>query len=250
MSACIKYLYHMLRVQQQLLLVVLHSEQWAYAHCCMCVRRCRQRAFHTLCQSWCRERRALAPVKPSLQEPAQLPELLPGYASPDTIHKPVPRHVSKDRQQQQQQATAEACMASSTAQLNSTHQQAYGDQPGLHAEPTFSCRQDRRVASVAVAACCLRCGVEQSQKMSDCRFHPALLPNPGPFLYGPEWHACRAARHGRGDPGCYVRQDHYFPGHAVQGTGLLTDRARLSSPTDSQMQPQPRTQLPIPLCRP
>lgn len=163
MSACIKYLYHMLRVQQQLLLVVLHSEQWAYAHCCMCVRRCRQRAFHTLCQSWCRERRALAPVKPSLQEPAQLPELLPGYASPDTIHKPVPRHVSKDRQQQQQQATAEACMASSTAQLNSTHQQAYGDQPGLHAEPTFSCRQDRRVASVAVAACCLRCGVEQCQ---------------------------------------------------------------------------------------
>ena len=207
--------------------------------------------FLTLWQNWCRERRALAPIQPSPQEPAQLPELLPGHASPDTAHVPVPRHVSKDRQQQQ--CTAEACMATSTAQLNSTHQQACGDHPGLRAEPTFSYRQDRQVAPVAVAACCMRCGVEQSQKMSDCRFHPALLPDPGPFLYGPEWHACRAAQHGRGDPGCYVRQGHYFPGHAVQGTGLLNatvDRVRLSSPTDSQMQPQPRTQLPIPLCRP
>ncbi|DBA79551.1 TPA: hypothetical protein ACH3X1_008250 [Trebouxia sp. C0004] len=198
-----------------------------------------------------RERRALAPIQPWPKEPAQLPGLMPGYASPDTAHVPIPRHASKDRPQQR---TAVACMASSTAQLNSTHQQACGDQPGLHAEPTFSCRQDRQVAPVAVAAFCLRCGVQQSLRMSDCRFHPALLPDPGPFLYGPEWHACRAARHGHGDPGCYVRQGHYFPGHAVQGTGLLnatTDRVQLSSPTDaSQMQPQPRTQLPIPLCRP
>ena len=190
-------------------------------------------------------------MQPSPPKPAQLPELLPGHASPDTTHVPVLRHVSKDKQQQQR--TAEACMASSTAQLHSTHQQARGDQPGLHAEPTFSYRQDRQVAPAAVTTCCLRCGVEQSQKMSDCRFHPALLPDPGLFLYGPEWHACRAARHGRGDSGCYVRQGHYFPGHAVQGTGLLNatmDRASLSCPSDSQMQPQPRTRLPVPRCRP
>ena len=198
----------------------------------------------------------MAPVQPSPQKPAQLPELLPGHASPDTTHVPVLRHVSKDKQQQQRTAelsTAEACMASSTAQLNSTHQQACGDEPGLQAEPTFSYRQDRQVAPVVVTTCCLRCGVEQTQKMSDCRFHPALLPDPGPFLYGPEWHACRAARHGRGDPGCYVRQGHYFPGHAVQGTGLLNaivDRVRLSSPTDGRRPPQPRRQLPVPLCRP
>ncbi|KAL0050976.1 hypothetical protein WJX82_011428 [Trebouxia sp. C0006] len=33
-----------------------------------------------------RERRALAPVQPSPPKPAQLPELLPGHASPDTTH--------------------------------------------------------------------------------------------------------------------------------------------------------------------
>lgn len=176
----------------------------------------------------------------------QLPELQQGHASPDTAHVREPGHASRQDQ------PAAVCTIHSSAHQDSMQQQESDveQEPTLQAEPTFSYRQEQSLSS---AASCLRCGVKQSQKMLECRFHPALLADPGPLLYSPEWHACRADKHGRGDPGCYVRQGHYFPGHAVQNTGLVTtkaERGQSSSPLSKIMQPQPRTQLPVPMRRP
>lgn len=78
------------------------------------------------------------------------------------------------------------------------------------------------------ARSCMRCGSHETSGL--CRFHPALLRSPGPFLYSPEWHACKASGHTAQDPGCFIRQEHYRP----------TDILPTSSP------PKPRSQPPLP----
>lgn len=184
------------------------------------------------------------------QEPVQLPELLHGHASPDTSHAQRGRHGSNQpqtstavshgqadaRQQHMAHATGqEACQATSSG---------HGD---LQPELTFSHSQ----APVSEAMSCLRCGVKAGGERHDCRFHPALLQDPGPFLYSPEWHACRAAKHCTRSPGCFVRQGHYFPGHAVQATGLAEAHA-VGSRLDGQAlheHLQPRSRLPVPVHR-
>ena len=198
--------------------------------------------LHVLANSACRERRAADSPhqQTSPRKPAPLPELRQGHASPATAHLHESQHASRQ--------PPHPAAAGHNSQHDCMQQQAGDSRSALQAEPTFSYMQEQPVS----AAHCLRCGVKQSQKMHDCRFHPALLRHPGPFLYSPEWHACRAAKDARGDPGCYVRHGHYFPGQAVQGTGLVDARAGkcTGSPSHSRAQPQPRTQLPFPLCRP
>lgn len=182
----------------------------------------------------------------------QLPELMQGHASPDTSHaqhgrhdanqlqpSAAPSHIHADAKQQHT-----AC-----ATQNQVVQGICSDQEVLQSELTFRHSQ----APVPAAVYCLRCGVKSGREGHDCRFHPALLQDPGPFLYSPEWHACRAAKHGAASPGCFVRQGHYFPGHAVQATGLAKAHAagcRSNSRMHTRPEhPLPRTHLPFPAQR-
>jgi hypothetical protein len=55
----------------------------------------------------------------------------------------------------------------------------------------------------------LRCGSDDAQSPGRCCFHPGLVPVPGPLMYSPEWHACRAACTPDA-PGCYSRREHYY----------------------------------------
>lgn len=182
------------------------------------------------------------------QEHAQLPELMQGCASPDTSHAQRAQHSAH----QPQPAAAlrqEHAGASQQHMLQGgeTHiVQTTGDgQENLQHELSFSQKQ----TPASGAARCLRCGVKSGQEGHDCRFHPALLQDPGAFLYSPEWHACRAAKHGAGSPGCFVREGHYFPGHAVQATGLAKTFAAGGRPSSHTAHGhlQPRTHLPFPL---
>ena len=214
-----------------------------------------------VCSSWafsCRQRQetnavVLAENASCRQKHVQLPELLHSLASPDTSHAQHGRHRtnqpqtstalshSQDDARQQHMAYAsgqQACHATSSGE---------GD---LQPELTFSHSQ----APVPEAMHCLRCGVTAGGERHDCRFHPALLQDPGPFLYSPEWHACRAAKHCSGSPGCFVRQGHYFPSHAVQATGLAEAQAVGSRSGGQALHEhhehlEPRSRLPVPVHR-
>ena len=199
----------------------------------------------------CRKKREAATTArrtPLPEITPQLPELLPGHASPDPAHVHQPKHAHAQKQH------AALGTINSTEQrqnglderANNTAQQRYHTGPGpICSEATFSGRAEHALP----APQCLRCGVRQSQNVPECKFHPALLKNPGPLLYSPEWHACRAAEHGSAEPGCYVRQGHYFPGVAVQEQGLVKASAvrRMSGGVGTSE--QPRSQLPKPLTK-
>ena len=101
----------------------------------------------------------------------------------------------------------------------------------------------------AAAGCCLRCGALADTGSAECSFHPALLQDPGPLRFSPEWLACKAAGHGPHEPGCYTRQGHYFPSQAVTETGLVQlrpARAQVGRQEGQDLLPQPRTCLPVP----
>lgn len=101
----------------------------------------------------------------------------------------------------------------------------------------------------SAAGCCLRCGVLTGTGSAECSFHPALLLDPGPLRFSPEWHACKAAGHGHQEPGCYTRQGHYCPSQAVTGTGLVQPglaRGQVGRQEGQDSLPQPRTCLPVP----
>ncbi|GMH42266.1 hypothetical protein BSKO_10185 [Bryopsis sp. KO-2023] len=89
------------------------------------------------------------------------------------------------------------------------------------------------------ASACIRCGSRESA--GPCRFHPALLRSPGPLLFSPEWHACKAAGHSRDQPGCYVRKEHYRP--TPIDPRYSPKRASVSF---SPSPPRPRSQHPVP----
>lgn len=192
----------------------------------------------------------LAQKAASSQKHVQLPELLQGHASPDT--SPT-QHGRRGTDQPQ----ASAALSYSHADTRQRHiacatqqepcQATSSDHKGLQPEPTFSQRQ----APASAAMHCLRCGVKSGQVGHNCRFHPALLQDPGPFLYSPEWHACRAAKHDAGTAGCFVRQGHYFPSHAVQATELADAYPAVSRPSNQALHEhlQPRSCLPVPVHR-
>lgn len=184
--------------------------------------------------AWCRHTQdAGSPAAGSTS--AQVPQLLQGLASPDTSHA----------------ARARRALGSAQGPLDVSDRQdrvqesKLDIQAVLLPEPPVSHRAPS--ASGDVHGRCVRCQRTAAQRQDKCRFHPALLKDPGPLLYSPEWHACRAAKHSADQPGCYVRQGHYFPASAVTGLSHTKSAAqvmRQSSPDCEQ--PQPRTQLPIP----
>ena len=182
------------------------------------------------------------------QKHIQLPELLHGNASPHTHTQ----HGGHRNDQPQASAALGHSHASSRhhhiacATQQEACQATTSSHKDLQPELTFNLEQ-----APAAAMHCLRCGVKAGQDGQDCRFHPALLQDPGPLLYSPEWHACRAAKHDAGTTGCFVRQGHYFPGPAVQATGLTethTAGSRASSHTLHEHL-QPRSRLPVPVHR-
>ena len=128
-------------------------------------------------------------------------------------------------------------------------QQELSVSPRKHQPPaaTTCSTQQSGVAAAAAAACCLRCGITAGAGSVECRFHPALLKDAGPLLYCPEWHACSAAGHSSNEPGCYTRQGHYHPSHAVTDTGLVkTGIQQHATAAVSDKMPQPRTHFPLP----
>lgn len=69
----------------------------------------------------------------------------------------------------------------------------------------------RRLPTEAAASGprCIKCGVTQGQaanpRYAECRFHPALLEDPGALKFTPSWYSCRRAAHTAKHPGCFVR---------------------------------------------
>lgn len=213
---------------------------------------------HPVLGSVCRIRQAACSAVPQPSpNPTAVPALLNGHASPDTAH--THRHMLQSSHHEQQSA-AGVCTGRNV-QLKHQHQQESDhDGPPLQAEVTFSHAPAIAALPMNSNVQCLRCGARRSTEGTDCRFHPALLKDPGPFLYSPEWHACRAAKHSGSSPGCYVRREHYLPEHHLLKTGLFgghdclyglqVDTKSVCSPRGGMQQPQPRTQLPFPLQRP
>ncbi|KAK3286287.1 hypothetical protein CYMTET_6149 [Cymbomonas tetramitiformis] len=76
---------------------------------------------------------------------------------------------------------------------------------------------------------CARCGQNDATSPGRCAFHPFLAGNVGPFLYTPEWHACRNAHHTEEQPGCYVRSEHYYPAHLTGSLGASESHPACSS---------------------
>lgn len=93
---------------------------------------------------------------------------------------------------------------------------------------------------------CARCGLNDSISPGRCSFHPALIGEPGPLLYGPEWHACKAAGHLPTSDGCYSRREHYYPMVLVRT--LRQAASGSSSPASSKgsISPRPRHARPVP----
>jgi hypothetical protein len=60
---------------------------------------------------------------------------------------------------------------------------------------------------------CTRCGMNDLSSPSSCTFHPFLVQGSGPFVYGPEWHACRSHNHLPSQRGCYTRGEHHYAAH-------------------------------------
>ena len=179
-----------------------------------------------------------------------VPTLLDGHASPHTAH--THGHMLESSQYEQQSA-AGVCGDRIGQLRHQCRQKFEHDEPSLQAEITFSHTPSAAAMPTSSNVQCLRCGARSSQGETDCRFHPALLKDPGPFLYSPEWHACRAAKHSSSSPGCYVRQEHYLPEHVVRKMGHhgpRVDKESVRSPSGSSQQPRPRTQLPFPHQRP
>ncbi|GFR44101.1 hypothetical protein Agub_g5263, partial [Astrephomene gubernaculifera] len=65
-------------------------------------------------------------------------------------------------------------------------------------------------AAAASMPRCLRCGLNDATSPGCCRFHPALLSQPGSLTFTPEWMTCQAAGHTDRTRGCLVRSEHFY----------------------------------------
>ncbi|GIL66981.1 hypothetical protein Vafri_20469 [Volvox africanus] len=65
-------------------------------------------------------------------------------------------------------------------------------------------------AAAVVLPRCIRCGLNDVTSPGCCRFHPALLSQPGGLRFTPEWMTCQAAGHTAHAPGCFVRSEHFY----------------------------------------
>ncbi len=107
-------------------------------------------------------------------------------------------------------------------------------------------------AAVAAPRRCARCGLNDSLSPGRCCFHPALIGEPGPLLYGPEWHACKAGGHAPASQGCLTRAQHYYPLallrvlEAAAARGGSPPGAGSPGSSRGSVSPRPRRTLPLP----
>ncbi|KAG2429841.1 hypothetical protein HXX76_010623 [Chlamydomonas incerta] len=80
---------------------------------------------------------------------------------------------------------------------------------GAASAATWGARSGNPAAMVSVLRC-LRCGQNDVSSPGECRFHPALLPQPGSLVFSPEWLTCQAAGHTFATAGCLVRPQHFY----------------------------------------
>eukprot|EP00884_Botryococcus_braunii_P010131 jgi/Botrbrau1/19119/Bobra.0077s0032.1 len=92
---------------------------------------------------------------------------------------------------------------------------------------------------------CARCGKNNDSSPGVCRFHPYLLSLPGPLLGSPEWHACKTAGHDSNEPGCFLRQEHYYPS-TVMALLLDANPNLTSNPAVLPPAPPPATVSTVP----
>ncbi|GIL82975.1 hypothetical protein Vretimale_8494 [Volvox reticuliferus] len=87
-------------------------------------------------------------------------------------------------------------------------------------------RKSGNPAAAVVPPRCIRCGLNDATSPGCCRFHPALLSQPGGLRFTPEWMTCQAAGHTAHTPGCFVRSEHFYeppglqPQPAAAGAGV------------------------------
>jgi len=97
---------------------------------------------------------------------------------------------------------------------------------------------------------CLRCGETEQSSPGVCRFHPFLVKAPNPFLYGPEWHLCKAAGHSSDDSGCHTRLEHYYPTGIAESLAAAAccrpEGPHVGGDADPPPQPRAGRNLPTP----
>lgn len=132
----------------------------------------------------------------------------------------------------------------STATLAKENQQRQQQSP-VAGKPHAAETQTERAALHAgcMFPTCARCGCTTANASAQCSFHPYLLMQPGPFLYSPEWHACKAAGHTANDSPCYTRPGHFFPDVPAS----VQNAARAQQAVADSAVPVPRTTFPVPM---
>lgn len=203
---------------------------------------------------------AVSPAKKRISSPSHshaVPELLPGHDSPDAAHR-IARSVSPSvschpylpgQSSQGMLFTRDSQVAPADSRLQHELSFSLANHPTKVGTVTAAAAAATAAESVAATSGCVRCGVTAGVGCAECRFHPALLTDPGPLQYSPEWHACRAAGHSGVDPGCHMRHGHYFPSQAVTNTGLVQTAAGYDLNNDVAVvdcMPQPRRWGPLP----
>eukprot|EP00878_Enallax_costatus_P026282 GHUV01028187.1.p1 GENE.GHUV01028187.1~~GHUV01028187.1.p1 ORF type:complete len:491 (+),score=198.15 GHUV01028187.1:859-2331(+) len=109
------------------------------------------------------------------------------------------RQQAADAALQQQQQHGALTNSMSPPMARSSQQQAHNS----------AIKQTMASSSSGNRQACLRCGANESSSPGRCCFHPGFVPVPGPLMYSPEWHACRASCT-PDMPGCYSRREHYY----------------------------------------
>jgi hypothetical protein len=116
------------------------------------------------------------------------------------------------------------------------------------------------------ARACARCGLNDGLSPGLCAFHPALMPDPGPLLFGPDWHACGAAGHRAADAPCVQRTAHTYPEDFAAAVAAAVAAVAATAAADLNLEaaeeeeevascgsnspaPLPRTWLPTPLVK-
>ena len=88
---------------------------------------------------------------------------------------------------------------------------------------------------------CVRCGLNDAISPGLCAFHPALVPDPGPLLFGPEWQSCSGGCHAIDQPPCFSRAVHTYSNKDVVKVPDAIQTAGSNSPA-----PVPRVMHPAP----
>lgn len=155
----------------------------------------------------CGSRQARSPDRAN----AAAPVALAGSASQRAAVAEHIQHQATAGQQMQQSAVR--------SRSNSRSPPAAGRLALQQQQHALSSTLKQSSAGNSASRSCLRCGVNDASSPGRCCFHPGFVPVPGPLMYSPEWHACRASCT-PGMPGCYSRREHYYLPHLGAAAGF------------------------------